>query len=430
MDNFPPIGSISESMRMMDNRIRIQFAPSRLDGQAYVLPPSKSLLNRRLVLHALNHRQPPVLPANLPEDSEILGRLLWHHGPEWYAGAGGTTFRFLASFLAIRGLKGRITGTPGLCRRPVAPLVEALRQLGVRVEYDGDEGHPPLRLMGFEQQKARSVTLDVTQSSQFLSALLLSAPALPLGLEVRLVGEPVSRPYMDMTTRLLREYGVACEVTPEAITVPPGKLCSIPLTLESDWTAASYAYALLALYPEGSSLELPQLQLSGYQGDEALARIMMQFGIETIEQPHGIRIERSREIQPAFLELDFSDNPDIAQTLAVLCALLGVPALFHGLGTLAIKETDRTAALAIELGKGKVRFSPESNTQGSWRLEGTWEATEETIGTWHDHRMAMAFSLAAVKNPMTLEDRTVVRKSFPSYWKCLNDLGFGIEDQE
>lgn len=414
-------------MFMKADRIQIQHAPARLSGQEYPLPPSKSLLNRKLVLHRLGHEQAPDLASDLPEDSEILYRMLWHGGSEWYAGAGGTTFRFLLSYLAIQGARGVITGTPSLCRRPVAPLVDALRRLGARIEYAGVEGHPPLRLLGFLEQKTRSLTLNVTQSSQFLSSLLLIAPALPLGLEVRFAGNPVSRPYLDMTIRILREQGVACEVTPESVAVHHGPVSTLALEVESDWTAASYAYTLLALYPTRSTLFLPALRLSGYQGDEALVGIMERFGVQTSELPSGIRIERVRDIQPPFLELDLRDQPDIAQTLAVLCALRGVPALFHGLETLAIKETDRTAALSVELAKGNVRFRPEEKgSPGSWRLEGNWKATEEAIGTWEDHRMAMAFSLMAVKGPVTLENPNVIRKSFPGYWKCLNDLGFEL----
>ena len=421
-------GYISEPILMKDERIRLHHPPSRLEGQEFRLPPSKSLLNRRLVLHALTHTVRPELPDDLPEDSEILSHMLWHHGPEWHAGSGGTTFRFLSSYLAIQGARGMVTGTEGLCRRPVGPLVDALRLLGADIEYGAVSGHPPLRLLGFPKQHTSTVTLDVTQSSQFLSALLLVAPSLPQGLEVRFSGDPVSRPYVDMTIRLLREHGVACEMDPGAIRVAPGALVPLPLTMEADWTAASYAYALLALYPAGSHLVLPDLRLSGYQGDEALAQIMERFGVETAEIPGGIRIERVRDRQPDFLELDLGDHPDIAQTLAVLCALRGIPALFHGLSTLAIKETDRTTALAIELGKGKATFHPDwTGNPGSWRLEGQWTPPQTVIGTWEDHRMAMAFSLAAVKGAVILEDRTVVRKSFPAYWKVLGALGFGID---
>lgn len=412
----------------MAKSLHILSPPAQLREQAFWLPPSKSLLNRRLVLHALQSDTPPTLPPDLPEDTEILSRMLWHTGPEWHAGAGGTTFRFLASFLAIRGAHGIITGTPGLCRRPVGPLVDALRQLGVVVEYAGLEGYPPLRLNGFHSQKTAFISVDVSKSSQFLTALLLIAPALPTGLDVRLTGTPVSRPYIDMTLRLLREQGVTCTESPGVIRIEPGLPKVQPLTWEADWTAASYAYGLLALYPSGSSLILPGLHRSGYQGDEALVDIMTQFGIDTELIPDGIRIVRTRDNYPSSLEIDLNDHPDIAQTLAVLCGLLGIPAIFHGLSTLAIKETDRTQALSIELEKGKVEFRPiKDKTGSSWKLAGCWQIPHAPIGTWEDHRMAMAFSLTACRGPLTLEDGSVVRKSFPGYWKCLKILGFTMD---
>jgi len=393
------------------------------------LPPSKSLANRQLILQALSGVALPDPEPGLPEDVRRLIHLLNHPGPVWDAGAGGTTLRFLLAYLALQDRRGTLTGSARMLERPIGPLVEALNALGARVRYGEKTGYPPLILEGFSGQTSARVTLDASLSSQFASALLLSAAALPEGLELRFDGTVTSRPYLTMTLRLLREAGVVVTEDPDVIRVDPGGLRPFAMPVEADWTAASYPYALVALAPEGSMLFLPGLRASGWQGDQVLHEWMAPFGVESRFLPDGVQIRRVPRQLPERVDLDFRDHPDLAQTLVVLCASLGIPGRFRGLHTLAIKETDRTLALARELGKTGVQFLPEGNGQGGWTLEGRVAAPSETLCTWDDHRMAMALSLVSMKGSIRLDDGRVVVKSFPGWWEALAAIGFQVNDR-
>jgi 3-phosphoshikimate 1-carboxyvinyltransferase len=390
------------------------------------LPPSKSLANRQLILRALSGVTLPDPAPGLPEDVRLLIRLLGHPGPVWDAGAGGTTLRFLLAYLALQDRRGTVTGSARMLERPIGPLVEALNALGARVRYAGETGYPPLILEGFAGQAATRVTLDASLSSQFASALLLSAAALPEGLELRFDGAVTSRPYLTMTLRLLREAGVLVTEGPDVIRVDPGGLRPFAMPVEADWTAASYPYALVALAPEGSMLFLPGLRASGWQGDQVLHEWMAPFGVESRFLPDGVQIRRVPRQLPERVDLDFRDHPDLAQTLVVLCASLGIPGRFRGLHTLALKETDRTQALARELRKTGVQFMSGEEGEEGWILAGRASAPAETLCTWDDHRMAMALSLVSMKGPIRLDDGRVVAKSFPGWWGALAAIGFQV----
>lgn len=365
---------------------------------------------------------------DLPEDVRQLARLLAHPGPVWDAGAGGTTLRFLTAYLAMNDRKGTVTGSARMQERPIAPLINALVQLGARIDYTGNQGCPPVQLHGFPRQAVAEVDLDPSSSSQFLTALLLAAPSLPQGATIHLTRPVTSRPYLDMTLAVLNHWGVRTIVQEQDIHVPPCKVLSRELVLEADWTAASYAYGLLALSPAGSRLQLPRLYFSGLQGDEVLATWMSDFGISSEPSEDGLTIRRVREIHPASIRMDMADNPDLAQTMVVLCALLGIEAEFSGLHTLRIKETDRTLALQMELKKVGVHFAPLKDRADIWKLTGRAHPPAEAFATYHDHRMAMAFSLVATLTSCRIQDPSVVNKSFPAYWTQMNEIGFRIED--
>ncbi len=425
MDYSKDIGCIFNVLTMTKPKTLLHIiAPEGMIQGTFHLPVSKSLVNRQLILHALSGRSLSPLPAHLPDDVAMLASLLDHPGPVWDAGAGGTTFRFLLAFLALSGKKGTITGSDRLCKRPVGSLVEGLRQIGADIDYVGMEDFPPLLLKGFTHQQQNVITIDAATSSQFLTALLLVAPLLPNGLTLQWTGEPVSRPYLEMTLRVLTTYGVPFQYSPQRIHIDATPVLPHPFLLESDWTAASYAYSLVAMAPIGSYLDLPGLRLSGWQGDEILSQWMSGFGIETFVTAEGCRIVHSLDHSPSRLDLDMEDHPDLAQTLITLCAMKGIPGRFTGLQTLLIKETNRTAALQTELANGGVTFH-EAET-GVWVLSGIWKPTHLPIGTYHDHRMAMSMSLASFSGEVTIAEPDVVTKSFPLYWKVLQDLGFGL----
>lgn len=394
----------------------------------FPLPVSKSLANRLLILQALSGVAIGEPEPDLPGDVATLMRLLRHPGPVWDAGAGGTTLRFLTAWLALSDRRGTVTGSERMLARPIAPLVEALRQIGARIGYGGEEGFPPLVLEGFAGQVRDEVALDASMSSQYLSALLLCAPALPRGLTLHLPKGVTSRPYLHMTLRVLSEAGVRWEAQSDRIRILPGPVAQPAIPMESDWTAASYAYALMALAPAESELLLPGLRFSGLQGDQVIAEWMEAFGVVSQVTEGGVVIRRMERQLTGSLDLDFRDHPDLAQTMVVLCALLGIPGRFRGLHTLAIKETDRTAALAVELAVMGADFIPDPGRSDKWVLTGKIMAAPRMIRTREDHRMAMAFSLCAMRVLVRLDDRQVTGKSFPAWWQVLQGLGFRIED--
>ncbi len=403
--------------------IRLSTPAGPLNG-AMPLPVSKSLANRLLVLRALEQRAAEVLPPDLPGDTARLAAMLRHPGPVWDAGEGGTTFRFLTALLAVRGDEGIITGSERMQERPVGPLVDALRTLGARIRYSGVPGYPPLRLEGFEEGPGGEVVIDSRFSSQFLTAILLITPLLTGRWVLRTPGGITSLPYAAMTLRLLREAGFDWRVSGDRWTLHRTSRHPVPMFWESDWTAASYAYAHLALAPAGSRLFLPGLRRSGWQGDEVLADWMAEFGVETRPQENGVVISRERTCRPERGDRDFTLHPDLAQTWVTLCGMHGTPGVFTGLHTLAIKETDRMAALQVELARAGLTLYPDGE---AWQLSGQPHPAHSPAGTWGDHRMAMAMSLLAWQGPVTIEHPEVVAKSFPTYWDGLRGLGFSVE---
>ncbi len=406
--------------------LQLQYPTGQIHGTMQ-LPVSKSLVNRQLILAAQAGQIPAMEDASLPEDVRKLAHLLNHPGPVWDAGAGGTTLRFLTAYLALLGKDGIVTGSARMQMRPIAPLMQALEQLGVHYFYSGITGCPPILLSGFSGQKNTEITLNPATSSQYLTALLLASPLLPNGVTIHLTESITSKPYFEMTLAVLRHWGIRVVEDENKVSVAPQSIQPRTLVLEADWTAASYAYAILALGPMGSTLELPGLRRSGLQGDEILMEWMTAFGIDTMETTAGMTIRRTREVFPDVLHLDFSDSPDLAQTIIVLCAVLGCPGRFTGLHTLQVKETDRTAALQTELRKMGVEFLPDEVDGTFWSLSGKADVGDTPVfATYHDHRMAMALSLCASAGLCRMADPDVVEKSFPNYWKELAGIGWKI----
>jgi 3-phosphoshikimate 1-carboxyvinyltransferase len=407
---------------------RVLCADIALDG-------SKSLSNRALIVLALAGADPSQWLRRLSasNDTATLRRLLAAPVSTYNAGDAGTTFRFLTAYLALQPGTQALTGSARLRQRPVGALVQALRALGADIEYLECTGYPPLRIGAPDRmgRGARQVHVDASVSSQFLSALLLIGPHLPEGLELIPEGALVSRPYLDMTVRLMQHFGARVAWQDGAICVEPGAYQPRPLTIEADWSAASYWYALAA-FAGTADLTLRGLFAGSWQGDAVLPRLMEAFGVQTTPSPDSgsICLHRAGAVPlPSFFEWNFIGCPDIAQTLAVVCAGLGVPAVFSGLDTLAIKETDRCMALQTELGRVGVVFEPENSGAARYRLSGKahWKQPPPRFATYGDHRMAMAFAPLAMFGSVELEDPAVVRKSYPGFWEHLAAAGFLME---
>ncbi|NUQ25356.1 MAG: 3-phosphoshikimate 1-carboxyvinyltransferase [Saprospiraceae bacterium] len=396
------------------------------------LAGSKSISNRALIIRALCDKPFPIHRLADARDTQLLDALLQSTGDIRDAGHAGTTFRFLTAYLAFQPGVQTLTGSERMQQRPIGLLVDALRQLGAQIDYLGKEGYPPLRIgeARYDDAPAR-LSIAADTSSQFISALLMIAPTLPQGLELTLEGNLVSRPYILMTLRLMEYFGVQHTWKDRVIRVAPQSYVPRPFTVEADWSAASYYYAIAAL-SDSCDLHLEGLFANSVQGDSVIKDIMLDLGVGTTFTETGIRLQKLEIPTIDVLDWDFLDCPDIAQTLAVVCGATDRPGYFTGLETLHIKETDRVAALQAELSRIGVIFTklppalaPNPN-RDYYLVDGSLLdlSTTPLFHTYEDHRMAMAFAPLALLAPIRIADPGVVEKSYPGFWQDLERIGF------
>lgn len=385
---------------------------------------SKSESNRALILQAFyssiklknlsNSDDTQVLQEALKKDS---GTIDIHHA--------GTAMRFLTAYYAAKeGANVILTGSRRMKERPIELLVNALRSMGADIEYAEKEGFPPLHIKG-EKFSEATVSLKANVSSQYISALMLIAPTLPEGLEISLEGPVTSTPYINMTLELLRYFGFSADFNGQKIAVAPGKsIAAKTLTIESDWSSASYFYSIAAI-SEQAEIELSSYKLNSRQGDAEVATIFEHLGVKTEYLDNSIKLSRKNLKHPHSLKLDLQNTPDLAQTIAVCCLGLGIGCELNGLHTLKIKETDRLLALKTEMEK----FGANVEITGdSLKLYPTANLKEGvSIATYNDHRMAMAFAPLALKVPVEIQEAEVVSKSYPEFWEHLATLGFTEE---
>lgn len=401
----------------------------RLDG-------SKSISNRILIIEALSGHKFDLSGLSGSHDTETLKRMLEEDHGVMDAGHAGTSFRFSTAFAAVRGMQVIITGSERMKQRPVGPLADALKYLGAAVDYLENPGYPPLRIGPSDLstwKKAVRIPADV--SSQYISALMMIAPVLPNGLIIQLEGEIISRPYIEMTAKLMARFGVPVSWHEQSIHIPPGKYQPGSMAIEADWSAASYYYAIAACAEE-AEIRLEGLSRQSLQGDQRIADVLELMGVHSAFEGETLVITKSGQPNRQPLEIDFSDSPDIAQTVAVIAAACRIPVIFSGLQTLVIKETDRIMALDSELKKINCRFESLQEDQHLARpnqrytVSGSpaWPVTP-TFETYEDHRMAMAFAPLAMCHPIQVRDPGVVQKSYPGYWADLEKLGFTIIEE-
>lgn len=333
----------------------------------------------------------------------------------------GTTMRFLTGYFAITDQHKTLTGTERMQERPIGILVDALRTIGASIRYVKKEGFPPVATEGFGGQKTDSIRIRGDISSQYISSLMMIAPILPKGLKIELMGKIGSRPYIEMTAALMREFGAICHFADNVITIEPGAYHTSELFVESDWSGASYWFAFAALASQ-ADISLPRLRSDSLQGDHVIADIMHSLGVAS-RMENGMlklsKIEAKHEIS-----VDFTHCPDLGQTVAVVCAAKGITGYFTGLESLRIKETDRIAALQQELKKIGADLIEEGDR---WILQPTTSLPESaSFLTYKDHRMAMAFAPLATLLEVTIENPGVVKKSYPKFWDDVQSLGFMI----
>lgn len=391
-------------------------------GQTLVLAGSKSESNRLLLLQRLF---PELVVDNVADSDDVVAmqkglvpgvsQVDVHHA--------GTAMRFLTAYFAVcQDQTVVLKGSERMHNRPIGVLVDALRSLGAQIAYVDKEGYPPLSIRGIWAEGG-SVEIPAAISSQYISALLLVGTRFKKGLTLHLKGEITSRPYIEMTLSLLRELGAETSFVGQTITVfPPASLQQTHFVVEADWSSASYYYSLLALSPVGTTLRLGKYKNVSRQGDADLVRIYAQLGVETIFEPENyIQLIKKEKGQSSF-DADFKDTPDLAQTVVVTCFGLGIPCTIRGLHTLKIKETDRLVALQNELIKlgGDLQITANSLTLSAKRQV---TPANQTIDTYQDHRMAMAFAPLVTQMDLWINEAEVVTKSYPAFWNDLKKLG-------
>ena len=391
------------------------------------LPSSKSISNRALIINALGNGTHH--PENLSDcdDTRVMIRALNDDKETIDIMAAGTAMRFLTAYLSVTPGTRIITGTERMQQRPIQVLVNALRELGADIEYVANDGFPPLRITGRELRKD-TISLPGNVSSQYISALLMIAPVLTNGLTIRLTGDIISRPYINLTLQLMNDFGVRAEWTDDhRLKVEPQAYHSTPFYVESDCIAASYWYQIVALSKE-AEVTLPGLFKDSYQGDSQVAGIFRSLGVETIYKDKTVILKKNGKSVER-LDYDFINQPDLAQTFVVTCALLNIPFRFSGLQSLKIKETDRMAALITEMRKLGYILHETDGSVLSWEGERCTTEEHPAIDTYEDHRMAMAFAPTCLALPeILINNPQVVSKSYPRYWEDLRQAGFIIKE--
>lgn len=404
------------------------------------LTGSKSESNRALILQALSDEKVQIKNLSFADDTEILksavanpksatadnSNTIPHTAnpiPEINIGPAGTAMRFLTAYLPVTtSQEVLLTGSERMQQRPVGVLVDAMRTLGGKISYAKKDGYPPLRVQpGFVQQTA-TLNIPGNISSQYISALLMIAPVLPQGLTLVIENELTSKPYVQMTLAMLAGAGIAHKWEGNKISIAKQAFKKSTLTIEPDWSAASYWYSLVALSDDGDVF-LSNLKEESLQGDSAIVAIMNGFGVQTLFTDGGLWLKKTKVFQPQ-KHFNLKECPDLAQTVIICSAALGFDAEFSGLETLRIKETDRILALQNELAKIGVKLNEYGNT---FKLDCSGKRFPQSASflTYEDHRMAMALAPLALFIPeVHFDDKKVVGKSYPAFWKDLEAVGF------
>ena len=416
---------------MNSKSITLTHAAKVIEGTVQ-LTGSKSESNRALIIQALS--QYAVQIENLSEAADTvtmrasLALVDGAKGDQHITvdiGPAGTAMRFLTSYLNLIQGSFTLTGTARMQQRPIGILVDALQGIGASINYEKQDGFPPLHIKGGFDQQATHIAIQGDISSQYISSLLLIAASLKEGLTLDILGELTSRPYVTMTLDMLKEVGIQHTWEGNSIHIAPQPYKETTIYVEPDWSAASYWYAIVALSEKGH-IALPGLKKSSLQGDIAIIDIMEHFGVESTFESDGLHL-RKTGIQRSEQIIDFKECPDLAQTIVAMAAGLKRNISFTGVKTLMIKETDRIAALRTEIAKFGAELLENQEVYQLKTEKVVWPTTI-AFDTYEDHRMAMAFApLALIFNKVIINEPMVVEKSYPLYWEHLQAQGFKIE---
>jgi 3-phosphoshikimate 1-carboxyvinyltransferase len=395
-------------------------------SNSFEISGSKSESNRLLILNSI-YGNLKIDNLSNSDDTVILDKYITSLENQIDVHHAGTAMRFLTALLSIKTNKQFvITGSNRMKERPIKILVDALNKLGANISYCDKNGYPPLMIKG-QDIVGGEISLSSQISSQYISALMLIAPILKKGLLINLEGQITSKPYLEMTLAILKKIGINCYFKNNIISIEScATINNSSISVESDWSSLSYFYSTVAL-SSSSELNIGTFYKSSIQGDIRLSEIYTKLGVETkfIESSSRVSLKKINDFnRPDHIDLDLTENPDIAQTIAVTCFGLGISCDLFGLHTLKIKETDRLEALKTELSKlGAI----VKITNNSFHLSPSFSInTGISIKTYNDHRMAMAFAPLALKTPLTIKNPEVVTKSYKDFWKDLKSLDFNI----
>jgi len=406
----------------------ISIQKSKLHNRQEIqITGSKSESNRLLLLQAL-YPQISINNISNSDDSVLMQNALKSKAQLIDIHHAGTAMRFLTAYFSTQ--QGRdmiITGSTRMKERPIKILVDALKTLGADITYLENDGFPPLQITG-KTLTAYKVALEANVSSQYISALLLIASRLQNGLELTLIGKITSVPYINMTLSLLNSIGIATSFEGNTIMVKPNvtEVKAQTVTVESDWSSASYFYSVIALSDIGTEITIASYKEKSLQGDSILSDIYKKFGVYTTFEAEYMTLKKTANCDLNLsIDLDLKNAPDIAQTIAVTAFGLGLECHIIGLHTLKIKETDRLVALKTELEKLGAEIAI---TDQSLHLKSSANINSDVkIATYNDHRMAMAFAPLGLKVPILIEDADVVSKSYPQFWEDFKAIGFNLK---
>ncbi len=384
------------------------------------LSSSKSESNRVLIMNALSGNILELSNLSDARDTQTMNRLLCENNSIWDVLDAGTTMRFCTAYLAVKGSGQIITGSERMKERPIKLLVDALRSLGANIVYLEEEGFPPLEINAIQGKPiTQHIEIPGNVSSQYISALLMIGPTLPKGIEIALIGEIFSQPYIEMTLKLMAHFGVKSSWDDQTIKIQKQPYNVQSYTIESDWSGASYWYSMVALSKNGQ-ITLKGLRAQSFQGDQQIATIMAKMGVKTKYLSDEVQLDNIA-VQDDEQFIDFKKCPDLAQTVMVVAAVKGITLIMTGLESLKIKETDRIMAMKNELVKLGATLIEEAN---SWKLlPGLLPEVISSIHTYEDHRMAMAFAPICMQRDVQIQDIEVVKKSYPGFWDHLNSVG-------
>lgn len=401
-------------------------APENINA-SIKLPSSKSISNRVLVISQLCNNQCQLENLSDCDDTKVMMRALKTPSEITDIRAAGTAMRFLTAYFASTNHKTIMTGTERMKQRPISVLVDALTTLGADIRYSENKGYPPLRIAG-KKLGGGEISLPGNISSQYISALMMTAPYMEKGLKINITGDIISRTYINLTKELMNIFGIKVKQEDErTIIIPAGTYTPQDFTVESDWSGSSYWYEIVALSNDPNCrVVLPYLHQNSFQGDSEVQHLFEPLGVKTQFSEEGVVLTKSNHLCETY-DKDLNNQPDLAQTIVVTCAMLNIPFTISGLQTLRIKETDRLKALQVELAKMGYKIKEKKGSILTW--DGKKGNAEEhiAIDTYEDHRMAMAFAPCTLKMPkLDINNPEVVSKSYPNFWKDLQKAGFKI----